>query len=180
MVAPYDGQTGKARTGVSARTRINLAPLSEKAVYADKGGSAMTDPRNASMPDIPTLDIRTSLNPFLGRENNPFLHAMTMQARTFRAGLEMQMEAMDFVKHRYRHDIAFVEDVLAAREPADILPAWSEFLMQAAEDYTRETLRTANLGTRFASETAADLRHEINDLAEDARAAVAHQADAAA
>lgn len=140
----------------------------------------MTEPRNEPMSNEPFLDIRACLNPFLGRENNPFLHAMKLQAQTFRAGLEMQIEAMDFVKHRYRHDIAFVEDVLTAREPADILPAWSQFLAQVAEDYTRESLRAANLGTRFASETAAELRHEIDDLTEDARAAVAHQADAAA
>lgn len=140
----------------------------------------MTVPFNEPMASEPVLDIRTCLNPFLGRENNPFLHAMKSQAQTFRAGLEMQIEAMDFIKQRYGHDIAFVDDVLTAREPADILPVWSQFMLQAVEDYTREMLRAANFGTRFARDAANELRHEIDDLAEDARAAVAHQADAAA
>lgn len=140
----------------------------------------MTAPCTTTLPDEPSFDMRTCLNPFLGRENNPFLHAMKLQAQAFRAGLEMQIEAMDFVKHRYRHDIAFVEAILAAREPAAILPAWSGFVRQAVEDYSRGTVRATSLGARYAGEAATELRHEIDDLADDARAAIAHQADAAA
>lgn len=123
--------------------------------------------------------MESAFDPFLGRENNPFVHAARLQARALKAGLELQIEALDFVKQRYRRDMGFCDEMMDCREPAALASAVSRFYAQAIDDYSRETMRAVDLGTHFVKDAADDIRHEAQDMAEDAVAAAQQATDAA-
>jgi hypothetical protein len=124
--------------------------------------------------------VRGWFNPAFGRENNPLLFVARLQGRMFKAGFGLQIEAMDFLKSRYVRDIAFIDDIVEAREPGDLITTCSAFALQAFEDYGREMVRAARLGQDIAGETAHDLATEIVDMAQDARDTVSRQAELAA
>ncbi|MTI00665.1 hypothetical protein [Roseibium sp. RKSG952] len=110
-------------------------------------------------------------NPFSGAESNPLFFAASMQAKNMKTMLEWQIELLDFVRHRYTKDIAFIDKMLSTHESTEILSSFSGFCQEAVDDYSQEGVKITGLGTRLAADAFNQVQQHTEGVTKDMKAA---------
>lgn len=109
--------------------------------------------------------------PFITTGQKLFQAAARLQAHTFKAMMQYQIEALAFLKRRYEDDIKLMEDLAESRESRDAFDVVANFVQNATSDYTAEASKVASIGARLATETAKRMRKEAEETIEDMAAA---------
>ena len=81
--------------------------------------------------------------------------------------MRYQIEALSCLKHRYEQDVKLAEDLVASADFADAFDVYAGFVQNAVTEYSSETGKMANIGSRIASETARRVRKETDAAIED-------------
>jgi hypothetical protein len=90
-----------------------------------------------------------------------------LQAHGYKAMMRYQIEALSFLKHRYEQDVKLAEDLVASADFNDAFDVYTGFVQNAVTEYSSETGKMANIGSRIASETARRVRKETDAAIED-------------
>lgn len=121
-----------------------------------------TTQTDASMLPTPLLNIAAG---------EPVLFMTRVQASTFKAVLKWQIESLNFLRHRYEQDVKFIDELLAAPEPGEMLSTCSCFMQNALDEYSKEAVKAANHSGRIITETAREFRSEAEKVSENVMAA---------
>lgn len=108
--------------------------------------------------------------PFVAGGQKLFNAAAQLQAQSYRALMRYQIEMLGFLKHRCEQDVKLVDDLVASDQFNDAFDVVSNFMQNAASEYTAEAGKFAAIGGRLASETAKRVRKEADKVIEDAAA----------
>ena len=95
------------------------------------------------------------------------------QAQAIDALIGCQIEALDFLKHRFEQDRALTAELAGCVEFNDGMDVISTYARKAASDYAAEAGRMASLGSKLAAETAQRARREAQGALEDMAAQTA-------
>lgn len=106
----------------------------------------------------------TAEPPFMG----PALFMARLQASAAKAALKWQIESLGFLKHRYEQDLKFINELLDTPEPGEMLSACSCFMQNALDEYSKETVKATNFGSRIVTDTAREIRSEAEKVSEAA------------
>lgn len=104
-------------------------------------------------------------------QDNPLLFIARLQADAYKAMLKWQIESLGFLRHRYEQDVKLIDELIASPEPGEMLSTYSRFLHNALDEYSKETVKTANYGSKVASDTARGIRAEAEKISGDIMAA---------
>ena len=97
-----------------------------------------------------------------------FMFSMAhLQAQGYKAMMRYQIEALSFLKHRYEQDVKLADNLAAAADFNDAFDVYAGFVQNAVTEYSSETGKMANIGSRIASETARRVRKETDAAIED-------------
>jgi len=117
---------------------------------------------NTSAPSAPPLSITAG---------DPAMFVARMQASTVKAVLKWQIESLNFLRRRYEQDVKFIDELLAAPEPGEMLSTCSCFMQNALEEYSKEAVKAASYGGRIVTDTANEIRSEAEKVSENMMAA---------
>ena len=106
------------------------------------------------------------LSPLSALNSEPVSVALRAQQNVMRHALEWQIEALDFLMHRYEKDVRFMGEVARTTTPGDAFAKYAGFLQETFEDYSKEALKVTNRGAEEVSEAVEELRHETEELVE--------------
>jgi len=126
------------------------------------------------MPPKQSIESNTSAlsAPLLGiAAGDPAMFAARMQATTVKAVLKWQIESLNFLRHRYEQDMKFIDEVLAAPEPGEMLSTCSCFMQNALDEYSKEAVKAANYGGRIITDATKEMRSEAEKVSENMMAA---------
>lgn len=90
-----------------------------------------------------------------------------LQGHAFKSMMSYQIEALAFLKHRYEQDVKLLDDLNSSREIDDAVHIYTDFFQNAMNDYSNEAGKMANIGSKFASETADRFQKEAEALADE-------------
>lgn len=90
-----------------------------------------------------------------------------LQCHTFKAALRYQTEALSFLKHRCDQDIKLADDLLETGDFRDAFDVCAGFCQNAVVEYSKETARITQVGSKVASDTARQLRAEADAIVKD-------------
>lgn len=107
--------------------------------------------------------------PFLKRKGNPVYLSANMQAECMKAMLEWQIEGLDFLKLRFGKDVVLIDGFVKADEPAEFVSLVSDYLQEAVDDYSRETMKISNFSSRMAADAANRFKTQGEELTNDIR-----------
>jgi hypothetical protein len=110
---------------------------------------------------------QTVVPPILTNGQNLALGSALLQAHTFSAMMQYQIEALSFLKHRYEEDVKLINDLVASGELNDAFDVITVFLQNAATEYATETSKMISLGSKLAAETAKRVRRHAVETAKD-------------
>lgn len=97
-----------------------------------------------------------------------FLFSMArLQAQGYKAMMRYQIEALSFLKHRYEQDVKLAEDLAGSTDFNDAFDVYAGFFQNAVTEYSSETGKMANIGSRIASDAARRVRKETDAAIED-------------
>lgn len=99
--------------------------------------------------------------------NGPLMFMARLQASTYKAALKWQIESLGFLRHRYEQDMKFIDELLATPEPGEALSAYSCFLQNALDDYSKEAVKAANYSGKIATDAAREIRSEAEKVSEN-------------
>jgi len=102
--------------------------------------------------------------------NQKLFHAAAhLQAHAFKAFLRYQIETLAFLKRRCEQDMKLMDDLASSDEFNDTFDIVSNFVQNAASEYSAEASKFASINSKLASETAKHVREEadktIGDIA---------------
>lgn len=109
--------------------------------------------------------------PFLAANQKLLQAGARLQANAFKAAMRYQIETLSFLKRRCEADARLMDDLAGSSEFNDTLDVMSNFVQNAASEYTAEVSKMASIGSKLASETAKYARDEAQDMMEDLAAA---------
>lgn len=115
----------------------------------------------------------TPLLPFAAANQKLFQAGARLQANAVRAAMRYHIETLSFLKRRCEADAKLMDDLADSQEFNDAFDVVSNFVQNAAAEYTTEVSKLASIGSRLASETAKSTRDEARDMIEDLAAATA-------
>lgn len=95
------------------------------------------------------------------------LETARLQAHAFKAAMRYQIEILSFLKHRFEQDVKLVDDVVSSDEFAVAFVVYSDFMRNAAAEYSAEAGKVATIGSRLASEMAKDVRKGAEETVEN-------------
>jgi Phasin protein. len=108
--------------------------------------------------------------PFLAA-NQKFLQAgARLQANAFNAAMRYQIETLSFLKRRCEADAKLMDDLAGSGEFNDTFDVVTNFVQNAASEYTAEVSKFVSIGSKLASETAKYARDESRKALEDVAA----------
>ena len=90
-----------------------------------------------------------------------------LQAQTFRGAMRYQIEMLNFLRHRYEQDVKLVDDLVASDEFNDAFDVVTDFMQNAATEYTSEAGKMASISSKLSSETARRMRRQADEMIED-------------
>ena len=117
--------------------------------------------------EVTKNDSFFSAEPFMMNGQKLMFSMARMQGHAMRAALQMQVEAMSFLKHRYEQDLKLVDDLTGSDGFSDAVNTYSQFLQETVTEYSDETGKIAEIGTRVASDTAKRAREEAEAFSEE-------------
>ena len=110
--------------------------------------------------------------PFLAAGGqNMAMAAARLNAQALKSVMWYQIEVLGFLKHRYEQNLRLLDDLIESGELNDTFDVFSVFVENAACEYSREAVKIATMGSRFAAETASRVRKEADTRIEDIMAA---------
>lgn len=116
------------------------------------------------MPDAPNAF-------FTANAGDSLLFFAHLQANAVKAMLKWQVESLNFLKHRYEQDMKFIDELLEAPEPGEMLSAYSCFLQNALDEYSRESVKAANYSSKVVTDAAKEIRRKAESVSENMMAA---------
>lgn len=111
--------------------------------------------------------------PFMAANQKLFQAGARLQANTVRGAMRYHIETLSFLKRRCEADAKLMNDLADSQEFNDAFDVVSNFVQNAAAEYTTEASKLVYIGSRLASETAKSTRDEARDMIEDLAAATA-------
>ena len=96
-----------------------------------------------------------------------------LQANALKSMMLFQVESLSFLKRRFEADAKLWEALADSDEFNDAFDIMSNFIQNAANDYTAEVAKVASIGSKIASETAQRARREVRGAREDTATATA-------
>lgn len=111
--------------------------------------------------------------PFMAANQRLFKAGARLQANALKAAMRYQIETLSFLKRRCEADAKLMDDLADSQEFNDAFDIVSNFVQNAAADYTTEVSKLASIGSKLASETAKSTRDEAQDMIEDLATATA-------
>lgn len=96
-----------------------------------------------------------------------FLALGRLQGHAFKSMMSYQIEALTFLKHRYEQDMKLLDDLNASKEIDDAVHIYTDFFQNALSDYSKEAGKMANIGSKFATDTADRIQKETEALADE-------------
>lgn len=126
------------------------------------------------MPQRPTTrPSRATAQDFAAEPSfmEPALFMLRLQAGAARTMLKWQIESLGFLKRRYEQDLKFIDELLDTPEPGEMLSACSCFVQNALDEYSKETVKAANFGSRIVTGAAREIRSEAEKVSEAAMVA---------
>lgn len=105
--------------------------------------------------------------PFIANGQKIFLATARLQAHAFKAAMRYQIEMLNFLKHRYEQDVKLVDDLVSSGEFNDAFDVVTDFMQNAATEYTSEAGKFASIGSKLGAETARRIRKQAGELVED-------------
>ncbi|CAG0948192.1 MAG: phasin family protein [Rhizobiaceae bacterium] len=121
-----------------------------------------------SKPVAPAQQDPFALTSPMAANAQKFLFSMArLQAQGYKAMMRYQIEALSFLKHRYEEDVKLAEELAASTDFTDAFDVYAGFVQNAVTEYSSESGKMANIGSRIASETARRVRRETDAAIED-------------
>ncbi|SDO14378.1 Phasin protein [Filomicrobium insigne] len=142
------------------RSKIEIGNLEDQIVLDRPDG---TKPQRAMMN---RMNVFTQPQTALFGQQ-AFLALGRLQGHAFKSMMSYQIEALAFLKHRYEQDVKLLEDLNASKEIDDAVHIYTDFFQNALNDYSSEAGKMANIGSKFASETADRIQREAEALADE-------------
>lgn len=105
--------------------------------------------------------------PFLANGQKFFLATARLQAQAFRGAMRYQIEMLNFLRHRCEQDVKLVDDLVTSDEFNDAFDVVTDFMQNAATEYTSEVGKVASIGSKLSSETAKRVRKQADEMVED-------------
>jgi hypothetical protein len=96
-----------------------------------------------------------------------FSDTARMQAQAYSALMRYQIEMLGFLKHRFEQDVKLVDDLTESKAFNDAFDVVTDFMQNAATQYTAEAGKVASLGSKLSSETARRVRKQASEMVED-------------
>jgi hypothetical protein len=93
-----------------------------------------------------------------------FLALLHLQAHGYKAALRYQIEAIDFLKHRFELDVKLVEDLIDSVDTGDTVDVFADFFRYAWSDYSKESGKLADIGSGFAAEASRQIHAEADAI----------------
>ncbi|MCO5065282.1 MAG: phasin family protein [Rhizobiaceae bacterium] len=121
--------------------------------------------------DLSSLAMPSS--PYIANGQKLFHATTQLQAHAFKALMRYQIETLGFMKRRCEQDMKLMDDLASSDEFNDTFDIVSNFVQNAASEYSAEVGKFASLGSKLASETAKRVREETDQTIEDIAAATA-------
>jgi hypothetical protein len=115
--------------------------------------------------------LSTAGMPYFAQGQRLALATARLQAQTFRSAMRFQIEMLGFLKHRFEQDVSFMDDLVASGELNDAFDVVADFMQNAATEYTSEAGKLASIGSKLTSETARQIREQVEDAVDDLAAA---------
>lgn len=112
-----------------------------------------------------------SPQPFVAANQKLFHAGVRLQANAIKAAMRYQIETLSFLKRRCEADAKLMDDLSESEEFNDTFDVVSNFVQNAASEYTAEVSKFASIGSKLASETAKYARDEARGAVEDIAAA---------
>ena len=92
--------------------------------------------------------------PFATDSQKYVLAAGRIQAQAFRAAMSLQIEALEFLKHRFEMQAKLLDLLAESEELYDAVDSFTAFFQDAAADYTEQANKVVTLGSKIVSEAA--------------------------
>jgi hypothetical protein len=95
------------------------------------------------------------------------LHTMArMQGHAMRAVLNMQIETLGFLKHRYEQDLKLVDLLTGSAGIGDAFSVCSEFWKETVNEYSDEAGKIVSINSRLAAEAASKIRADVEKISQ--------------
>ena len=92
----------------------------------------------------------------------PLFAAARFQAQAFKMAIRYQIESLCFLKRRCEQNLKLIDDFSGSDEFNDSFDVISNFMENAALDYTTEARKIASIASRAAADTAKHIRYEVD------------------
>jgi Phasin protein len=89
-----------------------------------------------------------------------------MQGHAMRAALNMQIETLGFLKHRYEQDLKLVDLLTGSAGIDDAFSAYSEFWKETVNEYSDEAGKIVSISSRLAAEAASNVRRDVEKISQ--------------
>ncbi|MBD8892675.1 phasin family protein [Roseibium litorale] len=110
-------------------------------------------------------------NPFTLSDGNPLMFMAGLQTKCAKAALESQIEMLDFLRNRLSKDVAFLDQISQKRETPEVFTSVTEFVQEAIDDYSQETVKVVSIGSRMAVDAVNHVEKKSAELAGDFKSA---------
>ncbi len=90
-----------------------------------------------------------------------------MQGHAMRAALNMQIETLGFLKHRYEQDLKLVEMLTGSDGFSDAFSACSKFWKETVNEYSDEAGKIVSISSKLAAEAASNVRKDAERIREE-------------
>ena len=90
-----------------------------------------------------------------------------MQGHALKAALNMQIETLGFLKHRYEQDLKLVDRLTGSDGVSDAFGTYSEFWKETLHEYSDEAGKIVSISSRLAAEAASNVRKDAERISEE-------------
>ena len=115
----------------------------------------------------PKKDDASAQTP-LALNGQKLLHTMArMQGHALKAALNMQIETLGFLKHRYEQDLKLVDRLTGSDGVSDAFGTYSEFWKEKLHESSDEAGKIVSISSRLAAEAASNVRKDAERISEE-------------
>jgi hypothetical protein len=118
--------------------------------------------------NMPPKRDDTSAQTALAFDGQKLLHTMArMQGHALKAALNMQIETLGFLKHRYEQDLNLVDRLTGSDGVSDAFRTYSEFWKETMHEYSDEAGKIVSISSRLAAEAASNVRKDAERISQE-------------
>jgi hypothetical protein len=112
-------------------------------------------------------DSALAQSPQSGSGQRLMLTMARMQGHAMHAALNMQIETLGFLKHRYEQDLKLVDRLTGLNGFSDAFSSCSEFWKETVSEYSEEAGKIVSIGSRLAAEAASNARKDAEKIGQE-------------